>query len=121
MESKPNFSHLNSEEISTLKSKLRRTCENYIAVPIKRKYDEVISKLSKIKKIVIMKQDKGRGVVLMDRTKYVEKCMSHLNTLNFKKLSSDPTQRIEAKVQKLLLKIKNDIGDVTYNEIYNFN
>lgn len=113
-----NFSHLNSEEISTLKSKLRRTCENYIAVPIKKKYDEVISNLSKNKKIVIMKQDKGKGVVLMDRTKYVEKCMSHLNTPNFKKLLSDPTQRTEKTIQKHLLKIKNDIGEVTYNEIY---
>ena len=54
----------------------------------------------------------------MDRTKYIEKCMSHDNTPNFKRLLSYPTQRIETQVQKLLLKIKKDIGDVTYNEIY---
>ena len=34
-------------------------------------------------KIVALKQDKGRGVVIVDMTKYTEKCMSLLNTKHF--------------------------------------
>ena len=38
-----------------------------------------------------MKQDKGRGVVVMDRSKYTEKCLSILQTEQFTKLRHDPT------------------------------
>ena len=36
-------------------------------------------------------QDKGRGVVILDTTKYTEKCMALLNTERFKRLTTDPT------------------------------
>ena len=44
-----------------------------------------------------MKQDKARGVVLMDRTVYLEKCLDILDTNQFTKLSRDPTKKIEEK------------------------
>ena len=40
---------------------------------------------------MILKQDKGRGVVILDTTKYTEKCMTLLNTEYFKRLTTDPT------------------------------
>ena len=39
-----------------------------------------------------MKQDKGRGVVVMDRSKYTEKCFNILETEQFTKLRHDPTK-----------------------------
>ena len=105
------FKDLPASEKDTMKSKIRRTCENYTNLPSKSNYEEIIKRLSKNKAIVILKQDKGRGVVLMDRTKYVQKCLSLLETPNFKKLNADPTQTFEKNVQPALLNIKTTIGE----------
>ena len=53
-----------------------------------------------------MKQDKGRGVVILDNTKYIEKCMTILSTDNFEKVAQDNTKKVEEKVQSTLTKIK---------------
>ena len=45
--------------------------------------------------IVIMKQDKGRGVVIMGRNKYFDKCLALLNSEQFVKLNQDPTATTE--------------------------
>ena len=45
--------------------------------------------------IVIMKQDKGRGVVIMGRKKYFDKCLALLNSEQFAKLNQDPTATTE--------------------------
>ena len=41
-----------------------------------------------------MKQSKGRGVVIMDKSKYQEKCLMILEN-NFKTLDHDPTKKTE--------------------------
>ena len=38
-----------------------------------------------------MKQDKGCGIVIMDKTKYTDKCLSFLQSSQFKQLTTDPT------------------------------
>ena len=43
----------------------------------------------------------------MNREKYTEKCLQMLNTNQFVKLNSDPTQTAERKVQNVLPKIKS--------------
>ena len=45
-----------------------------------------------------MKQDKGKGIVIVDKTKYQEKSLALLNTNQFVKLNSDPTKQIETKI-----------------------
>ena len=112
------FTSLTSHERDALKSKVRRTCENYINIPSKSQYEETIRKLTKNKNIVILRQDKGRGVVLMNKSKYVEKCLGQLQTENFTKLNEDPTSSIEKKVQDTLRDIRDDIGEETYKKIY---
>ena len=81
--------------------KLKNTCKKYskINVPYKykKKYKKDIDNLSKNKNIVILKQDKGRGVVILDTTKYTEKCMTLLNTERFKRLTTDPAVATERK------------------------
>ena len=42
-----------------------------------------------------MKQSKGRGVVIMDKSKYQEKCLMILENDNFKTLDHDPTKKTE--------------------------
>ena len=52
-----------------------------------------MNKLSKNQNIVIMKQDEGRGVVIMGKSKYQEKCLMILGNDNFKTLDRDPTKK----------------------------
>ena len=54
-----------------------------------------------------VKKNKGRGVVILDRTKYIDKCLSRLATKQFSKLNYDPTSKLESKVQRTLRKIKS--------------
>ena len=104
--------HLNSDEKDELKSKLRRTCENYYkSSKNNSEVDEIIKRISRNKNIKILKQDKGRGVVIMDSNKYTEKCMELINTNNFRKMECDNTKDVEKSVQEALLKIKGAIGE----------
>ena len=67
---------------------------------------------------MILKQDKGRGVVILDATKYTEKCMAILNTDRFKQLTTDPTAATEQKIQKVLRKIKSKFSEQESKRLY---
>ena len=84
-------------ELTSLKTKLRSTCEKYSKINVPYKYKNVIDNLFKYKNIVILKQDKGRGVVILDTTKYTEKCMVLLNTEHCKQLTTNPTTETNTK------------------------
>ena len=105
-----NIVHLPENTISQIKTKLQRTCENYSKIRVPYKYRQVIHDLAKSNNIAIMKQDKGRGIVIMDKTKYPEKSLALLNTNQFVKLNSNPTKQIETKIQRKLRKIKTVIS-----------
>ena len=86
---------MNSDEKDELKSRLRRTCENYYkSSKSNNEVDEIIKKISRNKNIKILKQDKGRGVVIMDSNKYTEKCMELINTNKFRKIDGDNTKAL---------------------------
>ena len=74
-------SNLDKQIRDELKSKMRRTCENYSKVKVPYKFQHVIDNLSKNKNIIIIRQDKGRGVTILDRKNYIEK---YLNILDAK-------------------------------------
>ena len=112
------ISHLNNDVITRLKTKLRHTCDKYSRIKVPYKYRNVINNLRRNKQLVILKQDKGRGVVLLDKTKYVEKCFSIINTNKFKKLDKNPTVSYEAKIQRTLRKMKSRFTLEEYNKIY---
>ena len=82
-----NRAYLPENTISQIKTKLRRTFENYGKIRVNYKYKQVINDLSKNNNIVIMKQDKEMGVVIMDKTKYHEKYLALLNANQFVKLN----------------------------------
>ena len=92
------YFHLNNDVITRLKNKLRHTCDKYSRIKVPYKYHNVITNLRRNKQLVILKQDKGRGVVLLNKTKYVEKFFSIINTNKFKKLDKNPTISYEAKI-----------------------
>ena len=106
------------ENLARIKMKLRSTCEKYYQVKPYFKYNQVIQNLSRNKETVILKQGKGRGVVILDRSKYMEKCLSILSTSKFAEIDHDPTAYIEGKVQRTLSKIKNKLPSFVYSNIY---
>ena len=64
-------------------------------------YKKVIDNRFKNKSIMILKQDKGRGIVILDTNKYTKKCMALLNTERFKRLTTDPTVATERNIQRV--------------------
>ena len=64
-----------------------------------------------------MKQGKGRGVVIMNRSKCLEKCLPILQGEQFTKLDYDPTSKLESKVQRTLHKIKLKLPENIYKKL----
>ena len=77
------LTNLPETKISHLETKLRSACENYNTIKIPYKDREIINRLSKNPRIILLRQDKGRGIVIMGKEKYTEKCMNLLNTKQF--------------------------------------
>ena len=91
--------NLDQELQDELTTKIRRTCENYWKLKVPYKHQKIMDELSRNTDIIILRQDKGRGVTILDRKDYTQKCASILNTSQFTKLNSDPTKSLERKVQ----------------------
>ena len=108
------ITHIPENYLSSLKTKLRNTCKKYSKIRVPYKYEEIIDQLSRNKDLCILKQDKGRGVVLMDRTKYTNRCLEILETNQFTKLNHDPTKSVEEMIQRLLRKFKSRLSQKEY-------
>ena len=54
----------------------------------------------------------------MNRSAYLEKCFTLLNTSQFNKLTKDPTHSTERKIQRLLRKMKLKLLSNIYSKIY---
>ena len=55
--------------------------------------------LSSNNSIVILKQDKGGGVIIVNCSAYLVKCFTLHNDSQFNKLTKDPTHATERKIQ----------------------
>ena len=103
------ISHVPDEDLSRLKTKLRNTCDKYSQIYIPYKCKKIIEQLSDNRNICIMRQDKGRGMVIIDKSKYTTKCLELLQANKFSKLKHDPTKSFENKIQHTLKKLKTRI------------
>ena len=110
-----NISHIPEEQISAIKTKQRIICEGYCSIHVPYKYKKITEKLSRNNDIIIMKQDKGSGVVIMNKPKYHEKCLELLNTDQF---THDLTKKMQAKIQRVLRKIKTNLKSEEYSRLY---
>jgi len=70
-------------------------------------FDDALKKLKNNKDIALIKQDKGKGTVVMNKKDYINKCLEILNTPKFSTCSTDPTKTIENRIQLELRSIKN--------------
>ena len=96
--------NISESELIQIKTKLRNSCEKYCNVNVPNHQRNVINNLMKRNDIVIKKQDKGRGVVIMDKSKHTEKGLTILSTKQFQKLKLDPTKSTEEKGQRMVRK-----------------
>ena len=78
----------------------------------------ILKKLRTRKDIIIVRRDKGSGVVILDRDIYDRKVLEIINdSAKFKKLKDNPTLTKEGQLQRFLRKIKdNNIFDENMNK-----
>ena len=112
------ISSIPESELAQIKTKLRNSCEKYCNVKVPKHQKNVINNLMKSNDIVIIKQDKGRGVVIMDKSKYTEKGLTIISTKQFQKLKLNPTKSTEEKVQRMVRKIISKLTIQEYNRLY---
>ena len=65
-----------------------------------------------------IKYNKGRGVVIIDKSKYTTKCLELLQTNQFSKLKHDLTKSFENKIQHALIKLKTKLSAQQYYQLY---
>ena len=110
-------SNLDQQIKDELKTKVTRTFQNYSKVNVPYKFQHLIDNLSANKGIIIMRQDKGRGVTILDRKDYIETCLNILDTKQFHKLSK--TQwRPWKRMQRVLRKTKCHLEEREYKKLY---
>ena len=64
--------------MKSVKTKIRNTCKKYCHVKVLYKQKKIISSLSNKEHLVILKQGKGRCVLIMGQNNCSEKCISLL-------------------------------------------
>ena len=108
---------MSEDIVIKLKTKLRHTCEKYSDIKVPYKYQRTIDTLRRNNSIVVLKEDKGGGVVMLDKNIYVDKCLSILATNQLMKLDKNPTSSYE-KIQRTLRKIKSKLSTEEYKKLY---
>ena len=69
---------------------------------------------------MLLNQNKGQGIVILHKTKYIEKCLNLINTDQFRELENDHTKRTETELQNILRSLKNNtyLSEEDYKRIY---
>ena len=105
-------------KIRHLKTKLRNICYRYNRIRVPYKFWKIVEKFSRNNSIMVLKQGKGREVVVIDRKTYTEKCLNLLNTDSFIQLDHDPTKVIQGKIQRSIREIRNNLTKQEYCRLY---
>ena len=83
---------------------------------------EELDSLKKDKSIIITKPDKGKGVVILNKTEYIEKTIEILNDdTKFKELQGNWFKiilKLEDKLNRLLRSIKNKLPENTFDYLF---
>ena len=114
----PYTTHLASEEKTVLKTKFLDTFNKYSSVRISSEERKILENLYKNKDISVLRQDKGRGVVIMNKVDYDSKSTSFLSGEEFELLRDDPTKSFQGKVQRTLLSMKKKFSKRQYKRLY---
>ena len=113
---------INKSNDSKVKSDLSHIAQLYVNSfkPSNRDVQnhKMLKSFHKNKDIVILKQDKGNGLVILNKVDYIKGINEIRNDKNkFKEVPNDPTINREGKLQRFLRNLKNK-GKID-REIYN--
>ena len=105
-----NLLHIPENQLAELRSKFCNACHKYNNIKVPNKYQKIAKDLANNKTIQILRQDKGRGIVIMDSSKFIEKCLSILDNEKIVKITNDLMKHIECKIQQCVRKIKTKLA-----------
>ena len=114
----PYTTHLACDEKIVLKTKFLDTFNKYSRVRISNDEKKILENLYKNKDISVLRQDKGRGVVIMNKVDYSSKSTMFLSGEEFELLENDPTQSFQGRVQRTLLNMKKKFTPAQYKRLY---
>ena len=113
-----NAKDLDTQQKLSLKTSFLRAFDGYSKIKVKDADKRIIEGLYRNEEITVLRQDKGRGVVILNKSDYIEKCENFLNGREFERLQNDPTASFQTKVQNLLRKMKNKFTTAEYQQVY---
>ena len=113
-----NAIHLDPQQKLQLKTSFLNAFNGYSKIKVNDADRRIIEGLYKNEKITVLRQDKGRGVVILNKTDYIKKCETFLEGEEFLSLSSDPTSSFQTRVQIILRKMKSKFTKEEYSRIY---
>ena len=97
----PHTTHLSESDKRSLKTRTLTIFNQYDKINCRYEDIDVVRNLSKNKDICIMKQDKGRGVVIVDKTDYIKKCEVYFTVINSKSYQKIQLQNWKGKYRGL--------------------
>ena len=62
-----NIRNIPQDDTNKIKTKMRITCEKYSQINVPYEYRKIVKDLFNNRSIIILQQDKGRGVFIMDK------------------------------------------------------
>ena len=114
-----------SKQAGKLVSDLSHLAHSYVSsyrpTTTDLKKHRVLKELRSNKNIVILKPDKGNGVVVLDRADYDQGILKIISdTSKYRPIKEDPTLLREGRLQRLLRKLKKNghLDSDVYNSIY---
>ena len=113
-----NAKDLDTQQKLSLKTSFLRAFDGYSRIKVKDADKRIIEGLYRNEGITVLRQDKGRGVVILNKSDYIEKCENFLNGREFERLQNDPTASFQTKVQNLLRSMKNKFTKAEYQQVY---
>ena len=113
-----NTTHLPEHDRIELKSSFLDAFSKYSKVSIPQEDRKIIEKLYKNPDVTILRQDKGRGVVILNRVDYITKTETFLAGQEFQKLDNDPTDGFQKRVQQALRNMKKKFSAREYKKLY---
>ena len=109
------------EIVSQLPHLANSYCSYYKPSVSTLKKHGILKRLRNNREIVILRPDKGNGVVIMNRKDYICGTNNIINDrFKFKLLAEDPTSLREGQLQRFLRKLKNEefFNDDVYKSVY---
>ena len=92
--------NISVEKILQIKTELLPTREKYSSIKVPFKHRQMIKQLAENNSIMLLRQDKDKGLVIMDKEKYTKKHLNLLNPNQCNKLSDDLTKTVENKIKR---------------------